>query len=301
MMGAQNVNERNRCRRSRGGFAFQELLVVLMVIGMLVAFLVPMLRAAKQRSYGLQCADHLRQIGQGLLHYMTINDGALPRTRADAAAPASWGTGAAAAEPFADTGPAINDITAGPFLMLRLGLVSADAFICPLTEDVADDFARSPRGALARSNFTDVKRNLSYSFAHVYADEVAGVPTTSLQRTRYRELGAGDLAYAADHNPGLRTAAGIRDEDDRDDVTQPAAEAPADVMRLGNSSNHAKTGQHVLYMDGRVAWSEHPLAGCLDDNIYTRAAGPSGAATDRADPLGRPQDIMDSVLLPTDD
>ena len=125
MMGAQHVNERNRCRRSRGGFAFQELLVVLMVIGMLVAFLVPMLRAAKQRSYGLQCADHLRQIGQGLLHYMAINDGALPRMRADAAAPATWGTGAAAAEPFSDAGPAANDERGGSHRLAGVAQLAA--------------------------------------------------------------------------------------------------------------------------------------------------------------------------------
>lgn len=295
MKGATNVDDRNRRRQRRGGFAFQELLVVLMVIGMLVAFLVPMLRAARQRSYGLQCADHLRQIGQGLLHYMAVNDRKLPSTRVDAAAKAAWGTGAAAADPFSEAGPAANDVTAGPFLMLRLDLVPAGVFICPLTDDVEDDFARSPRGALGRSNFTNLDRNLSYSFAHVRPDGAAA----SSQAANYRKLGAGDLAYAADRNPGIRTAA--ESDDDPDDVTQPAIEASASVMRLGNSNNHAKTGQNVLYMDGRVAWSEHPLAGCLDDNIYTRAAGPAGAATDRADPLSAPRDVMDSLLLPTDD
>ena len=283
--------------RRRAGFAFKELLVVLMVIGMLVAFLVPMLRAAKQRSWGLQCAENLRQIGQGLLQYMNDNRGALPRTRAGfsqaegAMSVPTWGTGAASANPFAVDGPALEDVTAGPFLLIRQELVRPIAFVCPMSAAVVDDFGRHPRGAFGRSNFSDVKRNLSYSFANVYAAAEA-------DRLNYRALGSGDLAYAADRNPGVRD---LPDTGEHDDVTRPFEDAPLSVMRLGNSNNHDKDGQNVLYTDGRVAWSEHPLAGCLDDNIYTRAAAPSGAASDRTNPLGRPRDVMDTVLLPTDD
>jgi type II secretory pathway pseudopilin PulG len=289
----KGFNRQFSTRRPGRGFAFKELLVVLIVIGMLVAFVVPMLRAAKQRSLGLQCADHLRQIGQGVLQYMSENRGALPRTRAslDADAQPTWGTGAASPEPFGESGPAINDVTAGPFLLIRQELVAPGAFVCPLTTVTVDDFGRDSRGAMGRSNFSDVKANLGYSFANVYAQR------SGEGRANYRMRGSGDLAYAADRNPGLRNA----DNDGADDVRRPVEEAPASIMRLGNSNNHAKTGQNILYCDGRVAWFEHPLAGCLDDNIFTRAARPYGAASDLKDPLGNPRDAMDSVLLPTDD
>lgn len=275
--------------------------MVLIVIGMLVAFLVPMLRAAKQRSYGLQCADHLRQIGQAMLIYMDDNRGEYPRTRASDAevGKPTWGTGAAAADPFGPEGAKDDDVTAGPFLLIRAKLVEPTVFVCPSTDEVADNFAAHARGALGRSNFTSVKRNLSYSFHNVYPDRRAAAANWEVYRSAPdARVALAQTAYAADKNPGLR---GPVDDPERDDVRKPAMEAPSDVMRLGNSANHNKTGQNVLYFDGHVAWTDNPLCGWGDDNIFIRAATIAGGASDLADPFGSPVDIADSVLLPTDD
>jgi len=316
MDGFTRLRRRPTLTLPRRGFAFKELLVVFVVIGMLVAFLVPMLRAAKQRSYGLQCAEHLRQIGQAVHAYMGENRGAYPRTRGSDGAEGesrrpTWGTAPTAIDPFDADGPAPDDVTAGPFLMVRAGYLKPSAFICPLTEDVEDNLgisaqvagssAAATRPAMVRSNFTDVRRNVSFSFANLYPDARARGENSD----RYRsgtgwKISSADLVYAADKNPGVRD----REGGNTDQVTGVTIDSPTEVVRFANSNNHAKGGQNVLYADGHVAWSESPLCGFNGDNIYTRAAGPvdgETGASDLSQPFGSPYDLMDSVLLPTDD
>ena len=63
-------------------------------------------------------------------------------------------------------------------------------------------------------------------------------------------------------------------------------------MRWGNSNNHAKRGQNVLYRDGRVEFADNPFVGVDGDNIYT---------TKNNMILDYPVDADDSILLPTGD
>jgi prepilin-type N-terminal cleavage/methylation domain-containing protein/prepilin-type processing-associated H-X9-DG protein len=53
----------------KGGFSLIELLVVVMIIGVLIALILPALAASREASRRAQCANNLRQIGIALLSY----------------------------------------------------------------------------------------------------------------------------------------------------------------------------------------------------------------------------------------
>ena len=226
------------------------------------AFAVPATLSARRAAAQVACANHLRQVGQAVRVYGQDNRGAWPRTRAangDGVRP-TWGTGAAATQPFADDGPELNDVTASLFLLLRTTDTAPITFVCPATDGRADDFAG--RDARERSNFTDWRRNLSYSYANPFPDRAA--LERSHARNLIRRFAGSEFAYAADRNPGASAV---------------------------NSPNHRGRGQNVLYGDGRVEWCQSRNVGVNRDDVYLNADG---------NVVASPVDVTDSLLLPPD-
>jgi len=223
------------------------------------------------------CASNLQQIGQAMLLYSNDNRGSYPRTSYLPDAMPVFGTGVTASNPFAEDGPKPNDVTAGLFLLLRTQDIAPLTFICPAAEEVPDDYGG--KTAKQRSNFTDFKKNLSYSYRNPY-------PSTESVRNGYylpNELGA-ETAVAADKNPGVTGR--------NDNVFFTTDTSSARDMRMGNSNNHDKDGQNILYGDGHVSWESNPYVSVNRDNIYTTADGKIAASS---------VDANDSILLPTDD
>ena len=260
-------------RRPQGA-SLVEVTIVVGIIALLIGILIPTAQAVRHQSFITQCASHLQQLGTAMTMYVDEHR-SLPRTTYAPGAPLTAGTGVRAADPFGLDGPLPNDVTASVHLLRRTQKLKANLFVCPFSDperaivDLVD--------ARLRSNFTDYRANLGYSFAVPYPADGAAMPRVSRLLTK-------SYILAADINPGLIGPP--------DKATPPALRTPTRLPTMANSANHADDGQNVLYGDGRVDWVTTPLAGPLEDNIFTNRRGSISVG---------PIDDLDVMLLPTDD
>ena len=61
-------------RIGRHGFTLIELLVVISIIGILVGFLLPAISSARAAGRRAQCQNNMRNLGVGILGYVTANN-----------------------------------------------------------------------------------------------------------------------------------------------------------------------------------------------------------------------------------
>ena len=279
-------------RRVRGGVGLADVVIALLLVALLSAFALGLADRAREVDSRVQCGRNLRIIGMAILLYSNENKGGYPRTRfkVDAEKPTAY-TGWQAPDPF-DPGkgnpPEFNDVTAAMFLLLRTQDINADVFVCPSSAvrqwDYAPllekDKAQKPT-ALDRSNFPS-PAFLSYSYVNPYPAKAAIALGYKANQTLGREF-----AIAADMNPGGKALGAL------------LPTSPAEKMKDGNSLNHAREGQNVLYGDGHVDFVSNPFAGTLRDNIYTISGSDDGKIQSSAAITGSPRWPGDSVLLPT--
>lgn len=250
-----------------------------LIIALLAALLIPMFLSAHDRAIQARCASRLRQIGRGIEAYANDHKGRLPSTRPSLGPrvlPDLTNAGFDQSDPFSPQIPTDN-VPAAIYLLVRTGHASPKTFICPATGQIADQLAA--KGDVARSNFTDVARNLSFGMQNPYGDESAlasgfqwmlnGLPPS--------------YPLAADRGPAPGAA-----------TIRPLASLVgiiplAHAGRSDNSDNHDGAGQNVLYSDGSVVFRTTPLAGVDNDHIYQ---------TRDQRLLDSPRDRFDSILLP---
>jgi prepilin-type N-terminal cleavage/methylation domain-containing protein/prepilin-type processing-associated H-X9-DG protein len=244
------------------GFTLIELLVVIGIISILMAILLPAIERAREHANTVRCSSNLRQIGQAMTIYSGDNHGNYPRTVYVPGAPLTQGTNPAAPDPFGVGGPLPNDVTAALFLLVRSEALPAKILACPYT-DVTTFEGDKATNVGYRSNFTDYRKNLGYSYANPYPSQAA---VDAGYRLNNRVNPA--FALAADLNPGPNSDPAKTDE---------------------NSRSHDGEGQNVLFADGHVDWKQQVDCGISKDNIYR----------DQANGFGSPTGPDDSILLPT--
>lgn len=240
------------------------------------------------------CAKQLRAIGQALLLYQNDNKGLYPKTMASkgAVVTPTWGTGATATDPFGPGGPEPNDVTAALFLLVRTQDITGEVFVCPSTSLKPWKFGGPPKTGLDWSNWSDVRTQLGYSYANPYVDD--GFWSRSKARWNWLRgsfSGEAMSAVAADVNPGVTSGA--------TNLLTISTISVARDMRSGNSPNHGRDGQNVLYFDGHVSFESTPFCGVFHDNIYTARTVAKPDDTRGGAILTSPYDVADRVLLPT--
>ena len=278
-------------------FTMVQLFVVLGMIVFAIAWLLPAGGRSRIGSNRIRCSSNLRQIGLAMKMYANseIHTLSYPRTRfsrADADHPKFF-TKPNAANPFAEDGPEMNDVTAALFLTLRTQEITTDVYLCPQDENAERLVIPPGKDIQAFSNFPSPK-NLSYSMQNPY-------PTEAAEKAGFiwADNMNADFAIMADKNPGVAELKSVTFESGSAD------------QRKANSPNHELDGQNVLYADGHVDWSASVWAGVGQENIYGHNAqrpftanSPTTLPTPASPPLtpigivGPPADGNDSVMLP---
>ena len=273
------------------------------------------LNRAREVANRVKCASNLKQIGMALLLYSNENRGAYPRSRSDLGKNPDpkpvWGTpyGDSALVPPDEPGfvakpyladepkeekdkslvkyrPEFNDVTAALFQLLRTQDITSEIFVCPTTELEPWDYGGGKRTAQHWTNWAGaegLRKHLSYGYQNPYPSHKA----ISLGFKLNNSISA-EFAVTGDMNPGS------------DALLTLNPKSAARQMRDGNSYNHDRDGQNILFGDGHVEFLQDPFVGVKRDNVFTYGKSGNDVTDKGGDGMvASPVGPEDSILLPT--
>jgi len=274
----------------RPGFTFVHLVVCAFIAAILFLVLGVLANRLRENANRQYCASNLSQLYNALQQYAKIEHGLFPRARfripalpEDRTTPCAY-THFDAVGPFLDTGPNDCDVTAAMYLLVLELNVSPKVFTCPSAPEKAWDF--SGQRAANFSNFPG-RDCLGYSMQNPY-------PTIEAIVDGFRWSAGVDPGFPlmADINPGTPAVTTLRLGSSKTE------------MMLGNSPNHLRKGQNVLFGDGHVAFEDSPFVGIGQDSIYGFGNAADEHDQTRPDAVGiwgGARSRNDSILLPTAD
>ena len=225
-------------------------------------------------------AANLKQIGEGMLAYAKANAGAFPAGATTRPATRSPPSPPPTSTPrSATTAPAPTTSPPAPSSSSAAATCRSTPSSATAPSTLFWDFGGNGKTAADHANFPDAD-HLSYSFQNPYP--TAKVAEAGFRWTTDRPA---EFVLAADRNDG------------NPGLLKLTADSPAaDLQKSGNSDNHNRDGQNVLFADGHVDFRTTPFCGIDRDNIYT--AGPSGPAAGGTAIRAPPAHPTDNVLLP---
>jgi hypothetical protein len=268
-----------------------EILLVVVLFLLATTYVLAANISAREVRNRAKCASNLRQIAQAFLLYANDNRGVFPRTRYAPDRKPTWGTPYegpdelgpdAKADPFAQDDlpevayrPAANDVTAALFLLARTQDIGLDVFVCPSMPQSRPRLGEPVHHWTNWNGVAGLRKHLSYSVQNPY-----GTPAVVGMGWKWNNTMNPEFVLMADMNPGTESLLKLN------------AMSPQRDMRTGNSPNHRRDGQNVLYAAGHVEFHNNPFAGVQRDNIYT-------FGTDKPGIVGDSASADDTVLLPT--
>ncbi len=269
----------------RKGFTLVELLVVIAIIALLMSILMPALARVRGLAQQVVCGSHLASIGKAMMMY--ANDFHDQYVRAGGAN-STWGgtTGTAhwdaTTEVLAYGTPPNNKATIGACLyyLVKYGDVAPKTFICggdtgasefklanylpnnlnPQDIMLAWDFGpwTGPDG----TNYNILKH---YSYAYQYPFVRVGQPGYF----PINSLSDAGIVIMADRSPYMVLTVDPIWNDGTHPYMYRGDGGTVETERWGNSPNHKRDGQNILFNDCHVSFEREPYCGFGGDNIYT--------------------------------